>query len=82
MLGKPFKCKRGVRQGDLLSPLLFVLGADLLQSIINAEAHIGSLTHPLGLDFGGDYPILQYADDTLVILPANTAQLNNLKNIL
>jgi hypothetical protein len=53
-----------------LSPLLFVLGTDLLQSVINDEALLGNFSHPLGPVFGGDFPIIQYVDDTLVILPA------------
>ena len=33
--GKVFHCRRGVWQGDPLSPQLFVLAVDLLQSIVN-----------------------------------------------
>jgi hypothetical protein len=67
--GKQFKCRRGVRQGDPLSPLLFVLAADLLQSIVNQAFHINLLKNPLSCSFGQDYPIVQYANDTLIILP-------------
>ncbi|XP_073353741.1 uncharacterized protein [Aegilops tauschii subsp. strangulata] len=35
ILGKQFLCKCGIRQGDPLSPLLFVIAADLLQSVVN-----------------------------------------------
>lgn len=79
--GKTFHCRRGVRQGDPLSPLLFVLAADLLQSIINKAAQLGHLKLPIpgpSLDF----PIIQYADDTLIILEASATQLFFLKGIL
>lgn len=45
--GKQFHCKRGVKQGDLLSPLLFVLTVDLLQSIINKAKDLGLLKLPI-----------------------------------
>jgi hypothetical protein len=33
--GKKFHCKRGVRQGDPISPLFYIFGSDLLQSAVN-----------------------------------------------
>jgi hypothetical protein len=80
--GKPFKCNRGVRQGDPLSTLLFVMAVDLLQSIVNKAFRLNLLKHPLGQDYGQDYPILQYANDTLFILAADALQLFVLKGLL
>ena len=43
---------------------------------------MGVLRHPIIDNFGGDYPILQYADDTLLILPGDARILFNLKSLL
>lgn len=79
---KSFNCKRGVRQGDPLSPLLFVLATDLLQSVINKAWQNGVLKYPLCDDFGGNFPILQYADDTFLILSSDARTLFNSKCLL
>lgn len=80
--GNFFKCRRGVRQGDPLSPLLFVLGAELLQAILNRAMIIGLLTKPIIDQGGGDFPVVQYADDTLVFLKASQRELFCLKALL
>jgi hypothetical protein len=80
--GKTFHYKRGVRQGGPLSPLIFVLTTDLLQSIINRAKDLGILRLPLNVGYTTDFPIIQYADDTLLIMEACTLQLFALKAIL
>jgi hypothetical protein len=47
VLGKFFKCKRGVRQGDPLSPLLFVIAAELLQYLVNKASALALLKAPI-----------------------------------
>ncbi|KAG8099935.1 hypothetical protein GUJ93_ZPchr0013g37985 [Zizania palustris] len=81
--GKFFQCKRGVRQGDPLSPLLFVLTIDLLQHIINRAAHMGIIQAPKCHPPDMDFPIIQYVDDTISFLQAdqkNTFLLRGLIN--
>jgi hypothetical protein len=71
-LKKVFHCRRGVRQGDPLSPLLFVLVVDLQQSIINKAKENGILRLPIDVGYSNDFPTIQYADDTLMIMKASS----------
>jgi hypothetical protein len=58
VLGKSFQCKRGVRQGDPLSPLIFVLAAEFLQHVLNKAAERGLLQCPLNLPHTMDFLII------------------------
>jgi hypothetical protein len=70
VLGKVFHYRRGIRQGDSLSPLLFVLTPDLLQSSVNKAKDMGLLKVPINMGYTTNFPIIQYADDTLLIMKA------------
>ena len=56
--GKTVHCKWGVRQGDLLSPLLFVLAADMLQSILNKAKERQIVKLPIELNHSSDFPVI------------------------
>ena len=58
-------------------PYLFLLVADVLQALIN---HDGSISHPLEPD--RSCPIIQYADDTLLLIPAELGAVQTLKSLL
>lgn len=78
--GPWIQCQRGLRQGDPLSPFLFIIVADVLQRLLLAASANGQISHPI--DETLPCLVLQYADDTLIILRADHSQLVHLKDVL
>jgi hypothetical protein len=65
-----------------MSPRLFVLAADLLQCVIN-QAHNMEILHlPIPANDHAGFPVIQYADDTIILMKADQRQLLCLKAIL
>lgn len=80
--GRQFHCRCGVRQGNPLSPLIFVLAADLLQAAINDAHRCGLIELPIPARGSSDYPVVQYVDDTILLMPACPEQAKTMKQIL
>jgi len=77
-----FKPTRGIRQGDPLSPYLFILIANALSTTLTQAVAIG---HIKGIQFHRDCPKLChlfFADDSVFFLKATISECHNLANLL
>lgn len=77
-----FACKKGVRQGDPLSPLLFCLAEDVLSRGISKLVDSGLLNTILGPRNLTSPSHVLYADDVLAFCKRNKIGLEALMNLL
>jgi hypothetical protein len=73
-IGRYFQTKKGLRQGDPLSPLLFNLAADMLTLLISRAKEDGQITGLIPHLVQDGLSILQYADDTILFMDHNIEQ--------
>ena len=76
-LSGPFNVRRGCRQGDPLSPYIFLLCAEILSRQFKANKDIK------GIEIAGtEYLLSQFADDTTILLDGSEKSLNEALKIL
>lgn len=81
-LGPYFVSKKGVRQGDPLSPILFNFVADCLTRMVLMAQNNGLITGLADNLIPNGVAILQYADDTILCLENNLEKARNVKLLL
>jgi hypothetical protein len=74
--GRPIRHARGLRQGDPLSTLLFILAMDPLQRISDKATKAGLLASPVKMRTS------LYADDAVLFLRPIAADITNLQQLL
>ena len=78
--GRWIHCKNGLRRGGALSPYLFLFVADFLPRLVYGDTGEYRLLHPLVDDL--PCPVIQYANDTLLVLHTDRAQVRRLRELL
>ena len=72
-----FKLKRGCRQGDPISPYIFILSAEILGKMIRKNENIKGITI-----HNKEFRLNQYADDTQVFLDGTEESLRETLSVL
>lgn len=81
-VGNCFTASCGLRQGDPISPYLFILAAEGLSTLIHSAVNNGTLT---GLQLARSCPSLShlmFADDSMILTKASVDEVYTLQNIL
>jgi hypothetical protein len=81
-VGANFQTKKGVKQGDPLSPILFNIVVDMLAILIKRAKEQGQITGVIPHLVDEDLSILQYANDTILFMDHNLDQATSMKLLL
>ncbi|WVZ59399.1 LOW QUALITY PROTEIN: hypothetical protein U9M48_009545 [Paspalum notatum var. saurae] len=81
-VGPYFQTKKGLRQGDPLSPILFNIVANMLAILVNRAKVDGQINGVVPHLVDGDLSILQYADDTIIFMNNDLEHAHNMKLLL
>jgi hypothetical protein len=81
-IGPYFQTKRGLRQGDPMSPILFSIIAGMLALIIKRAKADGQISGVIPHLVDDSLSILQYADDTIIFLDHDLEKAKNMKLLL
>jgi hypothetical protein len=81
-LGHYFQTRKGVRQGDPLSPILFNIVVDMLAVIISRAKEAGQIHGVVPHLIDEELLVLQYADDTIIFMDNDLERAKNMKLLL
>ncbi|XP_016737961.1 uncharacterized protein [Gossypium hirsutum] len=76
------KFRRGLRQGDPVSPFLFILVIEVLHLALDKAAEVGLIEGFNNVIHEMNFSHLQFADDTILFLKADDKEVTNVKYIL
>ena len=81
-LGKYFQTRKGLRQGDPLSPILLNIVVDMLSILIARAKDDGQIEGVIPHLIQNGLSILQYMEDTVLFLSHNLPKATNMKLLL